>query len=394
MALWVRQFGDICCRYTREETPKNDCPMHTHDVMEIYYFLSGDCTYLIEGTAYRLKPHDLIIKRPLEAHKLIVNSTEVPYERIGITVPIELFDTVCGDAQLTDATMRRPLGTNNRFTADDFGNTLCTDVMAQIVAVAAECETYVPDVPVRGETLFCEEYYEENREDIEKALSLLADERSREVFSGVLEFRRTGRLDVLLQTADTRADVMQEMLHLDSYRVAVDLGAYDGDTARELIGLCPNIKKVIAFEPDRRNYRKLSAYAESEPRVVAINAAAWNENGVICFDDSGNRNAGLYEEGAKRRAEVKALTVDGVCENEAVDFIKYDVEGSEREAIEGSADTIRRHRPDLLISLYHRTEDLHELILQIHELCPEYKLYVRRYPYIPAWDLNLYATVK
>ncbi len=132
MALWVRQFGDICCRYTREETPKNDCPMHAHDVMEIYYFLSGDCTYLIEGTAYRLKPHDLIIKRPLEAHKLIVNSTEVPYERIGITVPIELFDTVCGDAQLTDATMRRPLGTNNRFTADDFGNALCTDVMAQI----------------------------------------------------------------------------------------------------------------------------------------------------------------------------------------------------------------------------------------------------------------------
>jgi FkbM family methyltransferase len=298
-----------------------------------------------------------------------------------------------GKVVLSFSDVKEKYGAENIIVLVSFASSL-PDVMAQIGAVAAECETYVPDVPVRGETLFCEEYYEENREDIEKALSLLADERSREVFSGVLEFRRTGNLDVLLQTADDRADVMREMLDLDTYRVAVDLGAYDGDTARELTELCPNIEKIVAFEPDRRNYRKLSAYAESEPRVDAINAAAWNENGVICFDDSGNRNAGLYEEGAKRRAEVKALTVDGVCDGCTVDFIKYDVEGSEREAIEGSADTIRRHRPDLLISLYHRTEDLHELILQIHALCPEYKLYVRRYPYIPAWDLNLYATVK
>ncbi len=132
MALWVRQFGDICCRYTREETPQNVCPMHTHDVLEIYYFLSGDCTYLIEGTAYRLKPHDIIFKRPLEAHKLIVNSSDVPYERIGITVPVQLFETLDADSHLLDAMMERPLGTDNCFTVDDFGNTLCADVMAQI----------------------------------------------------------------------------------------------------------------------------------------------------------------------------------------------------------------------------------------------------------------------
>ena len=51
----------------------------------------------------------------------------------------------------------------------------------------------------------------------------------------------------------------------------------------------------------------------------------------------------------------------------------------------------KKYHPDLLISVYHRTEDLHELILQIHSIAPEYKLYLRRYPYIPAWDLNLYA---
>lgn len=133
MALWVRQFGDICCRYTREETPQNVCQMHTHDVLEIYYFLSGDCTYLIEGTAYRLKPHDLIFKRPLESHKLIVNSADVPYERVGITLPTALLETMSGDERLLEAMMARPLGTYNCFTTEDFGSMVCLDVMTQIV---------------------------------------------------------------------------------------------------------------------------------------------------------------------------------------------------------------------------------------------------------------------
>ena len=78
----------------------------------------------------------------------------------------------------------------------------------------------------------------------------------------------------------------------------------------------------------------------------------------------------------------------------AVDYIKYDVEGSDAQALDGSTETIRAHKPDLLLSLYHRTEDIFALPLQLHALCPEYRLYIRRYPYIPAWDLNLYASVK
>jgi FkbM family methyltransferase len=188
---------------------------------------------------------------------------------------------------------------------------------------------------------------------------------------------------------------MRELLHLDDYKVAVDAGAYDGDTARELTLLCPRMECIWAFEPDRRNFRKLCAYAEGEARVKPINAAVWNETTTLIFEDSGNRNAGVDTDGkARRTIEVKALAIDDRKAGERVDYIKYDVEGSEREAIEGSARTIREDKPDLLISLYHRTEDLHELILQVKALCPEYRLYVRRYPYIPAWDLNLYATVK
>jgi FkbM family methyltransferase len=285
-------------------------------------------------------------------------------------------------------------GVENLVVLVSFASSL-PDVMAQIAHVASVCETYIPDVPVKGDTLFCSEYERKHEAELEAACACLADERSREVFRGVVEFRRTGRLDVLLGTQDDRESVMRELLHLDDYRVAIDAGAYDGDTAHELIEFCPHMERIYAFEPDRRNFRKLGAYAEGEARVMPINAAVWNQTTTLIFEDSGNRNAGVDTDGkARRTIEVKAMAIDDMKGDERVDYIKYDVEGSEKEALQGSARVIREQKPDLLISLYHRTEDLHELIWQVKKMCPEYRLYLRRYPYIPAWDLNLYATVK
>jgi hypothetical protein len=44
-----------------------------------------------------------------------------------------------------------------------------------------------------------------------------------------------------------------------------------------------------------------------------------------------------------------------------------------------------------MISLYHRSEDVFELPLMIHERFPDYKFYIRRREYIPAWDTVLVA---
>lgn len=299
-----------------------------------------------------------------------------------------------GKRVLSFADVLHKYGATNIVVLVAFASSL-PDVMAAIERVATTCETYIPDVPVKGNILFDETFEKAHAAELETACALLADERSRAVFRGVVEFRRTGCLNVLRATEDDRMTVMRELLHLDDYRVAIDAGAYDGDTARELLELCPHMERVIALEPDRRNFRKLTAYAESEERVLPVNAAAWNERTTITFDDSGNRNASVCGDNESRRTtEVNALSLDEVAAGERIDYIKYDVEGSEKQALEGSTGIIREQRPDLLVSLYHRTDDLYALILQLHALCPDYRLYVRRYPYIPAWDLNLYATVK
>ena len=77
--------------------------------------------------------------------------------------------------------------------------------------------------------------------------------------------------------------------------------------------------------------------------------------------------------------------------NASVDFIKYDVEGAETEALLGSREIIKTNAPALLVSAYHRSADLFRLPLLVHELDPAYRLYLRRAPGVPAWDINLFA---
>ena len=269
------------------------------------------------------------------------------------------------------------------------------DVMALFKKVGDECELYAPDVPVFGETLFTIEFFEENRERFEQVYNLLADEESKRIYENVISYKLSGDIKYLWDSENSKADVYESILDCKNISRYMDLGAYNGDTIREMLNFNPNLKKAIALEPDARNFRKLNEYAQTVDNIdiQCINAGAWNEKATLLFDASGNRNAGIVSKGniVSKIKEVSVVSVDSVLNGESVDYIKYDVEGSEKEALLGSKNTIQLHSPKLLVSLYHRSEDLFVLPELVKELNKGYSLYLRRFPYIPAWDLNLYA---
>ncbi len=297
--------------------------------------------------------------------------------------------------------IKEKYGAQNVIVLLSFG-TSHPEVLENIYRIAHEAELYAPDVPVFGEGLFDRAFFERHREEIETVYALLADGESRRIYENVIRYKLTGDVRFLRDAESDRETMMRTMAEPRRIRVAADLGAYNGDTARELLSLSEgSLERLYAMEPDARNFRKLKAYAESETRaeIVPIHAGAWSETATLYFDASGNRNASfgvnrseVLSERPAKMTEIAARALDEVLGGERVNYIKYDVEGAEREALIGSRETVMKYSPTLLVSLYHRNEDVFALPLLIREMFPQYgQFYVRRLCGVPAWDLNLFC---
>ena len=298
--------------------------------------------------------------------------------------------------------IKAEFGAQNVIVLLSFG-TSRPEVLENILRVRAEAELYAPDVPAFGDTLFTRVFFEEHEKEFAAARELLSDDESRRIFDNVLSYKLTGDISYLLDAENDEDEIFETIIRPSKIRTAADLGAYNGDTVRQLLAKGEgNIDTVWAMEPDVRNYKKLALYAEDETRarVIPINAGAWGEETILFFDKSGNRNASFEQNRSQSLAdrpakvsEVKALPLDKVLDGARVDYIKYDVEGSEKEALDGSIQTLNVYAPTLLVSLYHRSEDMFALPLHIKAIAPHYKgFYLRRLRGIPAWDLNLYVT--
>ena len=76
-----------------------------------------------------------------------------------------------------------------------------------------------------------------------------------------------------------------------------------------------------------------------------------------------------------------------------VDLIKMDIEGAELPALKGGIETIRKDRPQLVISIYHSLDDLIEIPLYLHENLDNYIFKLGHYSH-NSLESVLYAIPK
>ncbi len=273
-----------------------------------------------------------------------------------------------------------------------FGTRL-PEVLHRLEAIAADVCMYVPDLPVCGGQYFDLPFYRAHTTELETVYDCLSDALSRHLFVSLIRYKLTGAWDVLMSHTSSSEDMYT--LCGRSVTCAMDIGAYRGDTAAEMIDRFPRLQRLIAVEPDRRSFNKLTAFAARYPVVEVHHAAVSDTVGQGTFFGSGNRNASLCASShAYREEPIPLVTVDTLAEGISVDYIKYDVEGAEYAALQGSANTVARCRPILRVAAYHRSEDLFRLPLLLRELCPSYCMYLRRTPCIPAWEADILCIPK
>lgn len=111
--------SELYSHHTVDLTPKpEDFSMHAHEWMEIFFFISGRGSYLVEGTSYPLQPKDILIMRAAETHTLTISPDE-PYERIAIHFSPAVLAEIDPKHRLLRPFLDRPLGRFNRYSAEN-----------------------------------------------------------------------------------------------------------------------------------------------------------------------------------------------------------------------------------------------------------------------------------
>lgn len=69
--------------------------VHQHDFYEVYFFISGNVEYSVEGKSYLLKKGDIMLINPLELHQPRIAPDQNVYERIVLWINKNYLSRLC-----------------------------------------------------------------------------------------------------------------------------------------------------------------------------------------------------------------------------------------------------------------------------------------------------------
>ncbi len=123
-----------------------------------------------------------------------------------------------------------------------------------------------------------------------------------------------------------------------------DVGAYIGLYTVALAKCVGAAGRVIAFEPDPRNFAALNSHVRLngvEGRVELMQTAVSERDGLVCFAASGASESHISHAQAEGTRTVQAVRLDTVFARRRVHILKIDVEGYEEAVLQGATDLLK-----------------------------------------------------
>jgi FkbM family methyltransferase len=164
--------------------------------------------------------------------------------------------------------------------------------------------------------------------------------------------------------------------------VVLDCGANIGVFTHK--ALSAGARLVVAIEPTpisveclRRNFAREIA----EGRVIVYPKGVWNRVDTLelATEGEGNSvgNSVVFGRDLKNKIQVPLTTIDLLTAElhlDRVDFIKMDIEGAEKQALTGAAETIRKYRPRMAIASEHLPDDFTAIPQTVKAIWPGYRV--------------------
>jgi len=300
-----------------------------------------------------------------------------------------------------------------------------------------------------SERIFWLSWFYENSEKLFEAFSLLKTERSRRLFLNLLAYRIGGHHSIRINTRFDKESISFEtfkasetftesrvaavgvfgklrhydFIHKQKRYIAdclgfeyylyrgqyffeeetisimptegdfvIDGGACLGDTAIVFGNAVGKPGKVFAFDPVENHLEVLMHNARQNPDCnIQAMPFGLSDADVECAPIK----LETYSPGFSSRNQLVPLrALDSLIiggEIPRIDFLKLDIEGAEMSALRGAIGSIRKFRPKLAISLYHKPSDIFEIPLYIAKEFPFYSMYIDHYT-IHNEETVLYCT--
>jgi FkbM family methyltransferase len=172
----------------------------------------------------------------------------------------------------------------------------------------------------------------------------------------------------------------------------IDGGACTGDTAAVFSNAVGAAGSVFCFDPVADHLAVLEHNVKQFAHAnVQVMPYGLSDKNILAEPIVLNHYSPGFSSG---NAQVPLRSIDFLVSTKdipKIDFIKLDVEGAELDSIRGARNSILRFKPKLAISLYHKPNDLFEIILYIKDKFPFYSCYVDHYT-IHGEETVLYCT--
>ena len=174
--------------------------------------------------------------------------------------------------------------------------------------------------------------------------------------------------------------------------VFIDAGAFDGkDSINFMKSPLFRNNKIIIFESDSYNCRNIEKKLTKRKNIIIFNKGLSDTKTKIPFISERGVSSHFSNHG---NCFMETATLDEICKNENVGYIKMDIEGYEKKALMGARNVIKRDNPNMMISLYHKKNDIIDIPTLLLDFNSKYKFALGHYKTGSITDTVLYAFVK
>lgn len=240
-----------------------------------------------------------------------------------------------------------------------------------------------------------EEYFYKNLDKIVDCYESLEDDLSKKLYIALLKYRfiRDGKL--INELREHRDKCYFDKVFMDKFQdgLFIDAGSYNADFITTLAKFKNlNNSRFYIFEPNKNFVEQIRNNLKDQFNYKVFEVALCDVKSKMEFQQTKTSTSHLVD--SKYNAYKNMLentvdlvdtdTLDNIAKNDKVFCIKIDIEGSEQSMIRGATKTIKRDKPIMLISIYHKCSDLWEIEYYIKNLNLNYKFYIRHYSYSVA----------